>query len=57
MSGSEQSDQYDQGLLIWKLYIEAMSMEAEFADEAGDDESIDFSKVVPETIFQNFKDD
>lgn len=32
-------------------------MEQEFADEAGDDESIDFSKVLPDDIFKDFKDE
>ena len=58
MSGAEQPDQYDQGLLVWKLYIEAMQLEEEFSDSAAqDDDSVDFTKVTPETVFRDFKDE
>ena len=56
VSGSEQNQQYDQGLLIWKLYIEAMSMEEEFKQDDAD-ETIDFSKITPEKVFESFTDD
>ena len=56
IGGEEQKDQYDQGLLIWKLYIEALQLEEEF-NEADHDESIDFTKITPESVFKDFKDE
>ena len=43
---------------MWKLYIEAMQLEEEFSDSAAqDDDSVDFTKVTPETVFRDFKDE
>lgn len=56
MSGSEQNEQYNQGLLIWKLYIEAMEMQEEFKS-ADVDEQIDFGSLTAESVFLGFTDE
>ena len=56
VTGAEQDRQYDQGLLIWKLYIEAMSLEEEFKQSSDLDDNIDFSLITPEKVFASFTD-
>lgn len=56
ISGANTDEQYQHGLLLWKVYIESLGIEKakEFEEEQDDDEKLELGQITPEIVFANF---